>query len=270
MNTPKIILITGTSRGLGATLLEHLRAQGHIVYGSSRSPQGDDPRTLAIEVTDPDACLAAVAQIVRDRGRLDALINNAGGHLLGAAMETTHAELRAQLELNFFGAVHMTQAALPAMMERGEGKILNISSVGGRLATPLTSAYAASKFALEGYMEALRLELLASNIYVTNLEPAFIATGTTGQSVYQVEQRGGRWDALRRAHHEQMIQEGARGIQPSRVAQAVSAILSEQAPKLRYSVDGVLPKLLWLKALLPSARFEREVIKQTVPGLLNP
>lgn len=268
MKEPKIILITGTSRGLGATLLAQLRAQGHIVYGSSRQPQGD-ALTLTLDVTSQRSCQEAVEHIVRQHGRVDVLINNAGGHLLGAAAETSERELREQLELNFFGAVRMTQAVLPKMLERRSGKIINISSVGGRLATPFTSAYAASKFALEGYMESARMELLTYGIYVTNLEPSFIATGTTAQSIYGVQSQREPWASLRAAHHQHMLSQSGDGVQPERVAVAISKIIEMRSPKLRYSVDGVLPRLMWLRALLPSARFEREVIKQTSPGLLE-
>jgi NAD(P)-dependent dehydrogenase (short-subunit alcohol dehydrogenase family) len=255
MGEPKIIFITGTSRGLGATLLAQLRAQGHTVYGSSRQPRGD-AGTLTLDVTSTSSCQEAIECVVREHGRVDVLINNAGGHLLGAAVETSEQELREQLELNFFGAVRMTQAALPKMIERRGGKIINISSVGGRLATPFTSAYAASKFALEGYME-------------TNLEPSFIATGTATQSIYAVQSQAEPWAALRAAHHQHMLSQSGDGVRPERVAQAVSKIIEMSEPKLRYSVDGVLPRLMWLRALLPSARFEREVIKQTSPGLLE-
>ncbi|MGB8331574.1 MAG: SDR family NAD(P)-dependent oxidoreductase [Polyangiales bacterium] len=151
MRREEVILISGTSRGLGAHLRASLVAKGHVVYGSSRRADVSDAYELELDVTKPEDCQSAVAQVIEREGRVDALINNAASHLLGAAIETSEAELRGQLELNFFGAVHLTQAVLrSSMIARRSGRIINISSIGGRLATPFTSAYSASKFALEG------------------------------------------------------------------------------------------------------------------------
>lgn len=263
-----IILVSGTSRGLGAHLVADLTARGHIVYGSSRSG-GDDARHLRLDVTEPEACRQAVATVVEREGRLDAIINNAGSHLLGAAMETTHEELRAQLELNFHGAVHLTSAALPHLVEQGGGRVINVSSVGGRFATPFTSAYSASKFALEGYMEALRLELLPLGVFVTNLEPAFLATGTTERSIHQVAREHPRFAGAREAAHGRMLHDGARGLPLARVAAAVAKVLHARHPPFRLTIDGFATRLALSRALTPSWLFERIVLRQTAPELVD-
>lgn len=152
-----IVFITGTSRGLGRFLKQRLVQRGHTVVGCSRAPaQGSDD--LRLDVTDASACEDALRWIKQRYGRIDAVVNNAGYHLVGAALETTPEELRAQMELNFFG------------------------SIGGVLASPFAAAYNASKFALEGYAAALRAECAPFGVHVSNLTPAFVRTGTHGRS----------------------------------------------------------------------------------------
>lgn len=267
MRSSQVILISGTSRGLGAHLRSVLEARGHTVYGSSRRASDEDQHELSLDVTHPQSCERAVDHIVTREGRVDVVINNAGSHLLGAAVETSEAELRAQMELNFFGAVHLTEAVVRAsMLERRSGRIINVSSVGGRFATPFASAYCASKFALEGYMEALRLELLPFSIYVSNLEPGFLRTETTATSVIPVESGHPLYASAREATRERMLREGAEGIPLERVSRVIDEILSTPEPKLRYSVDGLVPRLSLLRGLSPSAWFERTVVKQTAPA----
>jgi NAD(P)-dependent dehydrogenase (short-subunit alcohol dehydrogenase family) len=202
-------------------------------------------------------------------GRLDAVINNAGSHLVGAAIETSHAELRAQLELNLMGAVHLTQAALPHLLARRSGRIVNVSSVGGRFATPFTSAYAASKFALEGYMEALRLEVGPFGVWVTNLLPAYLATGTTETSIHAVNGSHPAFAEARGAAHRRMLRDGPRGLPLARVADVVARVLVAARPPFRVTVDGFATRLAVARALTPAVVFERLVLRQTAPELLD-
>ncbi len=269
MKTRQVILITGSTRGLGKHLRQHLTAQGHDVYGSARAEVPGDDHHLSLDVTDAAAAAKAVQTVIARAGRLDVLINNAGSHLLGAALETSDVELREQLELNFFGAVNLMQAAVPHFLERRAGRIINVSSVGGRLATPFASAYAASKFALEGYTEALRLELLPFGVFVTNLEPGFLATGSTDQSVIPVKGSHPLFVHARAATFERMQQDGPRGAPLSLVARQIDRVLSASRPKLRSSVDGFLTRLELLRAVSPGATFEQAVLKQTAPELLG-
>jgi NAD(P)-dependent dehydrogenase (short-subunit alcohol dehydrogenase family) len=262
-----IVLITGTSRGVGQSLRAHLAARGHEVFGSGRTALRGDNHHLVLDVTDASSCRRAVAEVLARAGRLDVLVNNAGAHLLGAATETSDAELRGQMELNFHGAVNMIRAALPHFLERRGGRILNMSSVGGRFATPFTSAYSASKFALEGYTEALRLELLPFGVFVSNLEPGFLATGTTDTSVVPVRTGDPRYAAARQRVFERMLRSGPAGAPLSSVARTVDTILKSRRPRLRYAVDGLAPRLGLLRALTPAAMFERLVVGQTAPEL---
>ena len=264
-----IVLITGTTRGLGAFLREHLTRAGHTVFGSGRQPIGGDERHLTLDVRDAASAQRAVDSVRERAGGLDVLINNAGSHLLGAAIETSEAELRDQLELNFFGAVNMMRAALPHLLSQRRGRIINVSSVGGRFATPFASAYAASKFALEGYTEALRLEVSPFGVFVSNLEPGFLATGTTDTSVVPVKAADSRFMKARQDVFERMLVDGPAGTPLSKVATVVDDILEAPRPAFRYSVDGLAGRLGWARALSPAATFERLVVKQTAPGLLD-
>jgi NAD(P)-dependent dehydrogenase (short-subunit alcohol dehydrogenase family) len=215
------------------------------------------------------SCEAVATAVLDQQGALDVVINNAGSHLLGAAMETSHAELCGQLELNLMGAVNLTSAALPHLVARRSGRIVNLSSVGGRFATPFTAAYAASKFALEGYMEALRLELVPLDVYVTNLEPAFLATGTTDASIHPVGGTHPLFTAARATAYARMLRDGPNGLPLSKVAYAVEAVIQNPAPPLRLSVDGFATKLALARALTPSWLFERMVLRQTAPKLMG-
>jgi NAD(P)-dependent dehydrogenase (short-subunit alcohol dehydrogenase family) len=262
----QIVLVSGTSRGLGLALRDALEARGHTVYGSSRRPSGAAPRELALDVTDPASCEQAVRTILEREGRLDGIVNNAGSHLHGAAVETSEDELRQQMELNFHGAVALTRAALPSMLAQRAGRIVNVSSVGGRFATPFTSAYSASKFALEGYMEALRLELLPFGVFVSNLEPGFLRTGTTEQSIVSVRSGHPLYEHARAATRAEMLEAGAHGLPLERVVRVVASILEDPAPAFRHSVDGLAPKLSLLRALAPARWFERMVVAQTAPA----
>lgn len=263
-----VVLVTRTSRGLGAHLRAHLERRGHVVYGSSRRG-GDDPRTLTLDVTDEASCEAAVRRVLTHEGRIDALINNAGSHLYGAAIETTASELRAQMELNFHGPVHMTRAVLPHLLERRQGRVLTMSSVSGRFATPLTSAYTASKFALEGWMEALRLEVGPFGVHVCTLEPAYLRTGTTAAAIEEVAQGHPLFERARAAARRRAIEEGDRGLPLERVSEVVDRLLTAPRPSMRHSVDGLATRLSWLHALLPSATYEANVLRQTAPELLE-
>lgn len=263
---PKVILISGTSRGLGLALRSALERLGHTVYGSSRHPDGASARELALDVTDAASCERAVERVLEREGRVDVLVNNAGSHLHGAAVETSEEELREQMELNFFGAVALTRAVLPPMLAQRRGRIINMSSIGGRIATPFTAAYCASKFALEGYMEALRLELSPFGIFVSNLEPGFLRTGTTEQSVVAVRDGHPLFREARATTRAEMIEAGARGLPLENVVRVVEAILERPVPAFRHSVDGLAPRLSLLRTLLPSSWFERIVVSQTAPA----
>jgi NAD(P)-dependent dehydrogenase (short-subunit alcohol dehydrogenase family) len=183
---PRAILITGSSSGIGAALARRFAARGWRVFATMRRPDGPGGPALrdeaaarawrlttpALDVTRDDSVRAAVDAALADTaGRLDVLVNNAGYYARGALEETTPDELRAQLETNVVGVHRVTRAVLPAMRARRAGTIVTLGSVSGRVAVPMAGPYHASKWALEGMIEALRLELLPFGVRVVLVEP---------------------------------------------------------------------------------------------------
>jgi NAD(P)-dependent dehydrogenase (short-subunit alcohol dehydrogenase family) len=182
----KVWFITGASRGFGRIWAEAALRRGDLVAASARDPRalddlvaahGDALLPLRLDVTDRNAVFEAVRRAADRFGRLDVVVNNAGYGHFGAVEELTEAEIRAQMETNFFGALWVMQAALPIMREQGSGHLLNVTSEGGVRAYPGIGAYHASKWAVEGLSESLAKEVRDWGIRVTNVEPGPYGTG---------------------------------------------------------------------------------------------
>jgi NAD(P)-dependent dehydrogenase (short-subunit alcohol dehydrogenase family) len=189
---PKVFLITGSSRGLGRQLAAAALAAGHQVVATARRPEsladladryGRQVLPVALDVTDPAAAQAAVAAGVEAFGRLDVLVNNAGYANMAAVEDITAADFREQIDANLLGVVNVTKAALPVLRRQGAGHIIQVSSIGGRLATPGLSAYQAAKWAVGGFSEVLAREVEPLGIRVTVLEPGGMATDWAGSSM---------------------------------------------------------------------------------------
>ncbi|GAB1509391.1 oxidoreductase [Actinophytocola sp. KF-1] len=188
----KVFLVTGSSRGLGRQIAEKALVAGHRVVATARRPQqladlverfGPRVRAIALDVTDPAAARDAVAVAVAEFGRLDVVVNNAGYANTVSVEDITDADFREQVDTNLFGVVNVTKAALPVLREQGEGHIIQVSSVGGRMPTPGMSAYQAAKFAVGGFSEVLALEAAPLGIKVTVLEPGGMRTDWAGSSM---------------------------------------------------------------------------------------
>ena len=191
MATNKVWLITGSSKGFGRVWAEAALARGDRVAATARDigtlsdlveKYGDRVAAVRLDVTDKAAVDAAVADVHRRFGRLDVVINNAGYGLFGAVEEVSEDEARAQIETNLFGALWVTQAAVPIMRAQGSGHIIQISSIGGVNAFPNLGLYHASKWGLEGFSQALSLEVAEYGVYVTIVEPAGFSTDWSGPS----------------------------------------------------------------------------------------
>ncbi|WP_103379965.1 SDR family oxidoreductase [Pseudonocardia dioxanivorans] len=187
----KVWFITGASRGFGREWAIAALERGDSVAATARdvatlddlaTKYGDRLFPITLDVTDRDADFAAVAAAHERFGRLDVVVNNAGYGHFGFVEELTEAEVRAQLETNLFGAIWVTQAALPFLREQGSGHILQVSSIGGISAFPLVGAYHASKWALEGLSQSLAQEVAPFGIHVTLIEPGGFATDWSGPS----------------------------------------------------------------------------------------
>jgi NAD(P)-dependent dehydrogenase (short-subunit alcohol dehydrogenase family) len=224
---------------------------------------------VPLEVGDEASVRSAVQDVLAAHGRLDVLVNNAGRALLGAAEETSDAELAAQLMVNLVGVTRITRAVLPVMREQRYGRIVTISSLGGLAALPQTAAYAASKFAVEGYSESLRHEVLPFDIHVSVVEPPNLRTGSLDRSISRVDAplaaygEGERLAAAFRAAGEDSRHT------PQDVARVVARIVASRHPRLRYPIGAQARALPILKALLPQAVFEAAIRRRTglpVPG----
>src|SRR5574344_1164456 len=178
----KIILVTGASSGFGKARAERLVSEGHIVYGTSRKPCADAGcvRMLRLDVTDKQSITAAVNQIIAEQHHIDVLINNAGLGIGGAVELATAEEVGLQMGTNFGGTVNMCTVVLPFMRLQRSGLIINVSSIGGVFGIPYQGFYSASKFAIEGYSEALSLEIAPFSVKVVIVEPGDFCTGFTG------------------------------------------------------------------------------------------
>ena len=184
MSDRKVFIITGASRGLGVDLARAALDAGHAVVATGRSADTvraalgarEELLVVALDVTDPASAQAAVAAAVERFGRVDVVVNNAGNFIAGTFEEISDADLRAQLETNFFGPLNVARAVLPVMRAQRSGHVVTISSLAGLIGQSFCSAYAASKFALEGWMESMAPEVAPFGIRTTVVEPGFFRT----------------------------------------------------------------------------------------------
>ena len=255
----KVALVTGASAGIGRACAERLARSGWTVVGASRrGSSGSGWRGLMMDVDDDTSVSQGVSGILGDYGRLDALVACAGWGLAGAAEHTPVAEAKAQFETNFWGAVRVTNDALPIFRHQGHGRIVLMSSIGGLLGIPFQSFYAASKFALEGFGESLAYEVAPFGVHVTLVEPGNVKTDFT-QSRRKVEVApDDAYESVRIRAIEVMERDEANGANPTAVARVVERVLSDAHPPRRVSVGKWDERIgLLAKRLLPFGVFER-------------
>lgn len=169
----KNVLITGTSSGFGKATANHLSNIGYNVVGTSRNPlkTENNYKIVMLDLRDDESVQTAISEATQIMGSIDILINNAGYGLSGPIEETSIDEAKEQLEVNFWGMFRMTKAVLPDMRKQQKGLIINISSLAGLIGLPFQGFYSASKFAMEGFTEALRVEVKQFGIHVVNINP---------------------------------------------------------------------------------------------------
>ncbi|HEY5032748.1 MAG TPA: SDR family NAD(P)-dependent oxidoreductase [Actinomycetes bacterium] len=259
MSEQRVAVVTGASSGIGSAIAEGLADAGFRVFGASRRvPEQQTGRVqhLAIDVCDDDSARQGVGAILREAGRIDVLVNNAGYLLAGAVEEVPLADAAAQFETNYFGVVRMTVAVLPGMRERRSGHIITISSLAGLVPVPFWGHYNASKFAVEGLMETLRHEVRPYDIRVAMVEPGAIRTAlydnvpTSGMAAYAAP-RGRSFGAMA------AFERKAPG--PDLVARKVVALAKDPHPRLRNTVTKEARQFTLLKWALPSGAFEAGV-----------
>ena len=260
-NRPQTVLVTGASSGLGAAIAAGLTAGGYRVVGTSRQPRGDGGAIpmVAMDVDDDASVAMAIGQVVALVGRIDAVVNNAGFGIAGAIEDTTSDEAGAQMCTNFLGTHRVCRAVLPLMRAQGGGRIVNVSSLAGIVPLPFQAFYSASKFAVEAYSEALRIEAKPFGIHVSMIAPGDDATGftahrrmtTASNSASPYHARVSRAVAIM-ARDEQ----ANRDLGP--VVATVRRALEAATPKLRYPTATAAQRILVaLKPFLPDAIVEK-------------
>ncbi len=256
----KIILVTGASSGIGQACANELHHRGNIVYGSSRQIKkldGVNFNPLQIDVTDALSVEMAYKQVIQEQGRLDVLINNAGAGLAGPAYAMPLDQARWQFETNFFGVVAMNNCVLPGMIANRSGLIINVSSLAGLFGLPYQSMYCASKYAIEGYSESLRMELKNCGVKVVMINPGDFKSGFTSQRKKIVctldnnDLRDNYQDAITAIERDEN-----NGSNADMIAKLMQKIVVSSRPSRRYLTGDLGQRIVpFLKRMLPDQVF---------------
>ncbi len=278
MSEPKVVVITGSSSGIGLLTAIEFARNGYLVVATMRDLGRADRLEAAaktagvsdnldlrqLDVTNFDSIPGVIDAIVRDHGRIDVLVNNAGFSVAGFGEDLKLSDYRHQFETNFFATVAMSKAVLPVMRRQKSGHIIQVASVAGLVGTPLLSAYCSSKHALEGFSESLRIETHSLGIRVVLVEPGAFDTDIWTRNVTVAE---GALDPNspnreRSQRFTEFVKNNAKNRRDAReVAQLILRIANNPNPKLRYLIGGDAKMQVWLKRLMPWRNYERMVAK---------
>ena len=254
----KVVLITGASSGFGKATAERLAKHGYMVYGTSRKEMNNSEiKFLVMDVCDRDSVKRGVEKIVSECGRIDVLVNNAGMGIGGSLEMATEEEISLQMDTNFGGCVNVCQAVLPVMRSQGGGQIINLSSIGGVMGLPYQGFYSASKFAIEGFTEALAAEVRGFGIKVSMVEPGDFATNfTTRRRNSEATAKSDAYGASFARSLSLIEKEENGGLKPEKLAKKIEKIIECRRPRLRYVVANLEQKFsVLLKKILPGNWF---------------
>lgn len=267
----KVILITGASSGIGRQTVIALAQQGHIVYGAARRLDklqdllAYHVTPLQLDVTDAASRQAAIQTIITENNRLDVLINNAGYGAYGAIEDVPLAEAQRQFDVNLFGVAGLTQLVLPYMRQQHTGTIINTSSMGGRLTTFMGAWYHATKYAIEAFSDALRMETRAFGINVVLIEPGGIKTNwgmiaadhlaETSQHGAYAEMGTAAAAGMRRIYSSKFLS------RPEVISRAMLKAVNHRYPRTRYLIGAGAKPLVFLHAILPTRWFDALIIR---------
>lgn len=268
MNPSKVILVTGASSGMGKDTAMDLIKLGHTVYCAARRIDEMDElkqaggHILKLDVSNQEEVRSCVDRIMLEQGRIDVLWNNAGYGLYGSVEETSLEDARYQFDVNVFGLAMLTQLVTPHMRAAKAGTIINTSSIGGKIYAPMGAWYHASKHAIEGFSDCLRLELEPRGIHVVVLEPGAIKTefpevmskqvlGNSGQGPYQ--------DLAKRVANLSLKESGkdGAGSPTSVISKTVQAIIASPKPKTRYAVGKFSTTTIMMRRFLSDRMFDK-------------
>lgn len=268
----KVIIITGASSGMGKDAALRLIKEGHIVYGAARRVDAMQDLVdtggyaIVLDIMDGASLKEAVKKVLSEQNRIDVLWNNAGYSVTGAVEDVSYEDAKRQFEVNLFGLAEMTKAVLPQMRKQKSGMIINTSSVGGKVYTPLGAWYHASKHALEGWSDCLRLELKPFNINVVILEPGGIAT-EFGEVMYKPtldRSKGGAYEEYSKKIadiYKEYYSDNSSLSSPSVISDTIVKIINSPKPKTRYAAGYMAKTTLFLRWLLSDNMFENMIMR---------
>lgn len=263
----KTVFITGASSGIGRATALLFQQKGWTVIATMRNPEKapelaklENVYCLKLDVTDSASIAQAVTQTLQQFGAIAVLVNNAGYALTGAFEACTPAEIRRQFETNVFGLMEVTRSLLPQFRAQQSGVIVNVASMGGRLAFPLYSPYHGTKWAVEGFSESLQYELAPFNIRVKIIEPGVIKTDFYDRSATVAKQSDlNAYDALSEKVLPRINQASQMGEKPEKVAQVIYQAATDQSRRLRYTVGLDAKLLLLIRRLVSDGGFSKIV-----------
>lgn len=267
----EVVLITGCSSGMGLATSVYLAKKGYKVYASMRDlaekekliigakEAGVLVELIQLDVTDEISIKNAVNTILKKEGQIDILVNNAGFGFAGFLEDCSMKEIKDQFETNFFGLIRVTNEVLPSMRKQKQGRIVNISSIGGKIAFPVLSIYSASKFAVEALTESLRIELAPFGIQVTAIEPTNVKTNfqSSARAAEKSRYPSSSYYELYKAFEKNIEKMSQSSVEPVVVAKTVYTAITSKNPKRSYPVGKGARMLLTLKSILPNRVFEK-------------
>lgn len=259
----KVVFITGGSSGIGKAAALRLKKAGYIVYAAARRVEKMEPLkehgifTLEVDVTSEESMARAVETVLREQGRIDVLVNNAGYGSYGAVEDVPLSEAKAQFDVNVFGLAGMTRLVLPHMREKGAGKIVNISSMAGKVYIPLGAWYHATKFAVEAISDCLRYELKEFGIDVVIIEPGAVKSEWRGIAMEKLKTASAdtayhrlAWET---ANFYLQLDEGS---EPELIARTIQKAVEAKRPRTRYAVGLGSKPSIFIRKILPDRRID--------------
>jgi short-subunit dehydrogenase len=265
----RVVLITGASSGMGLEGLKLLAGKGYVVYGTARKKEDYDlikkegGHALEMEMTDYSSIEKGVKKIIKEQKRIDVLYNNAGYGLYGSVEEVPIDIAKHQFEVNLFGLARLTQLVIPHMRQQKSGKIINTSSMGGKIYTPFGAWYHASKHALEGWSDCLRLELKHFGIKVVVIEPGLIETPWNDVMERMLDKYSGKGPYKK--HVSQFLERSNKATEnhershPSVIAKVVLEAIESDRPKTRYAAGKYSKLMIFIRTKLGDRIFDKVI-----------
>lgn len=266
----KVILITGASAGMGKSAAEFLLEQGHTVYGAARRTEkmkdleAKGMGVVSLDLTIDESIVNAVNTVMEKEGKIDVLVNNAGYGSYGSVEEVPIAEAKRQFEVNIFGLARITQLVLPGMREQKSGRIVNISSMGGKIYTPMGAWYHATKHALEGWSDCLRLEVKEFGIDVVVVEPGGIKTEWGGIAMENLKKVSGNGPYAKMTNQVvAALDNGGSNLSPVELlGKEIAKASTEAKPKTRYLKGYMAKPLVALRKWVGDRTFDNILLSQ--------